>query len=111
MKTLPKKVIIDNQTWLRGGNSPDGLSSLLHHESRQRCCVGFVAKEMGFEDRGMEGEAYMSELCLDNDNIDDPFHELGVYDINDNRNIKDHRRRQMLKRKFKKIGIELEFIN
>jgi len=136
----PKKVVIVRATWVRGtcllgpGNptyDERGISMLLNDKGR-RCCLGFVGQQLCevtddeaktsyypsnrwvlqkfhqhlpglFKDkllaRGIGAKADLSEVCND------------IVAVNDTQALTDEEREKKLIELFKKIDVEIEFVD
>lgn len=117
MLKLPKSFTVDRATWLRGSRHDIALLT----EGGGRCCVGFLAKEMGIGDDRLCYRQVLGEVVDDGDprnpslpaelrapSIVGP--DLGViYTTNDSRGISDTAREAKLTELFAAIGIEVRF--
>ena len=105
------KFTVKRSEWLRGGEN----GVLFHCDTKQRCCLGFLAKEVyGFDDDQMGMIGHISELFEGTDQ--EEFEswegdEVDVIKANDNREISDSEREKKLTSIFSDIGFEVKFVD
>ncbi len=114
------KLVIDRKIWLRGREAFKN-SQLLRNDNK-RCCVGIYLGQCGVKDKFLKGQDYAigvpasklpdeAKWLIDfSDYLNsDDAHRL--YQINDQPEMSEKMREYLVKRKFKKYGIAVEFIN
>lgn len=111
MIKLPKSFTVDRATWLRGS-----VGSLLEDDGR-RCCVGFLAKEMGYSDDEMRsmpvlGDVTRTELGLPPElrTCNWSSGDGDIYGANDDDALSDTDREAKLTELFAGIGVEVKFV-
>jgi hypothetical protein len=118
------KVVVDCERWVRGRYKKYGRSCLLN-EKGNRCCLGFVAKVLGYRDGSIQtllAPAKILETRQSNVLCDVQETERGVFvrnsvfsaeamGLNDYASIDDAERRRRLVVLGKEHGVEFEFIN
>ncbi len=120
------KLVIDINKWLRGEGGD--LSYLKRECDGKLCCFGFIALAAGFTEdeilnhrtihtlfftyRSKEKElSALKFLNAEKYRVAMPSEAcLYIIKINDDPEINDMDRKFILKRKFKEIGVELEFV-
>ena len=117
---LVKKFQVSLATWAHGSETKSynikyNMWNRLLHTNGTRCCVGFLAKNMGVPDKILSKCTSLGDVA-DSSPKFEIFKELatkiivsGIYDDNDHY-MKSSDRKRILKRKFKTLGIELEFV-
>lgn len=121
------KLKIERRKWLRG----EGRGVLYRPNDGRMCCLGFYCKAKGFSKTEMEGLSSPEELTYDSaldskrikkieallektpegyysDYIDNEICR-SLVDINDDEKRSDTVREKMIKTRFKKIGVDVEF--
>ena len=111
-------LVVKRSKWLRGAG-PNGDSYLLHPTNRRMCCLGFLARAVGYkpcEIKGTHTPAYVKDpskfpaaiVSGDDDNTllcDD------MMDTNDSATLNDTQREYKLTRLFKKADIAITFVD
>ena len=131
-----KQLIIDRSKWRTGGhkyNESHGKTLLLNTQGNM-CCLGFYCLQLGelteneIKNKGDFTSFDPDELLLTNENIQNVafvYDEDGddtkrinntlfsdeAIEINDDRNIDNYTREQKLIEHFKKIDVDVTFIN
>ncbi len=108
---LPKSFTVDRATWLRGNTN----GATLLDEEGCRCCVGFLARDMGHSDTEMFCRSTLTDLSYENANLPsglaDADEETGaIYAVNDDDSLTDGQREATLTRLFADIGVEVRFV-
>jgi hypothetical protein len=112
MLKLPESFVVDRKTWLRGSLSAELLTT-----DGTRCCVGFLAKEMGVSDDDMRHCQVLHEVIEDAESslpgpLRSPSMVVGndnIYVANDDHQVSDTAREARLTELFAAIGIEVRF--
>jgi hypothetical protein len=121
------KIVVDCDRWCRGSNSGTAGGSRLLTGRGYRCCLGFVAKKLGYTDASLMAVGTPAELedhpsrnsnvlCYPRltDNGDDVritrFTSLAT-EINDDREISDTERMSRLRALGRKHGVLFRFAN
>lgn len=116
------KVVIDRATWQRGCDPNRGLTKLLN-DKNQRCCLGFLMRDLGYSDDELFSKDYPGNVsqndrklpCL----ISPLFENVGGHSdfvskaiqLNDDTKINSVEREYQLTKLFAKEEIELVFEN
>ena len=118
-KDTMDKFVIDRSKWLRG-EGPKGFSVLLRRSDRKMCCLGFYGEHLGVSRRKL--------IDIGNPPVIKRFGELApalvsthdkscnssvcdqIIRVNDSQEISDKMREYRLKRLFKSIGVNVEFV-
>lgn len=122
------ELVIDRKRWLRG----EEKSALVRKFDKKMCCLGFLGRACGIRRKDMVAVARPERLNSSSDIKKWPawlvsFIEMPAWQdadyfdtgrlgqqlmsLNDNQEISDKMREYKLKRKFKSVGLEVEFIN
>jgi len=115
------KFTVERSTWARG--KTDETNFLFNKYTNKRCCLGFVCKQLGFEDAQLEGVGSPIHLTwplggvgrnvlMDNGSTgyESPLTERAIT-INDDEFIDDEQREENLSKEFKLAGHEMVFID
>lgn len=126
MKEL-KTLVIDRNVWLRGRDAY--ATSALLREDGKRCCVGIYLQSCGIEDDRLlkkdfahslpenelpeEARWLVSVEEFEDEHLNYDSSEDGstLYSTNDSMELSEKMREYLVKRKFRKHGIKVEFIN
>lgn len=122
---IPKEVVIDRQTWLRGEGHPD--SFLYRSGDDKKCCLGFAALAAGANVDDIKSMCNFETLHRDKRIVISNMMKSTSYglaflreatevhqnliDINDHPSMSEEDREKQIKEEFGKAGIEITFIN
>ncbi len=103
------KFTINRKSWLHG---QDSFAML---DKNKMCCLGFYAKACGLQDKEIKyalspqsvKASWKTKLLVDGKNSSSC---ADIIFVNDSAYFKDEQRERLLKKKFKTLGIILEFI-
>ena len=119
-KDLPK-FTVKRSEWLRGeGSNESGLLC-----NGRLCCLGFYSRALGFSDLDLR-EATAPSMLIDNLGVKfdskllendrllygvDTKESTYLMTVNDNPDLEDQKREEILTQKFAELGIEVEFVD
>ena len=118
-KELPiEKLTIDRKRWLRGETD-----SVLRNKKGLMCCLGFYCLRKRFKVADIldvtspsdviyiNGTTRLDRLIVLDDDADDNAVCNNLMIINDNTDISDKQRERRITQLFKKINVEVKFVN
>lgn len=118
---------INRRRWLNGGNKNLVYSKLLSPHNDRQCCLGFLAREVGYSkeeinDLGCPSDAARETgdnkfpkgfLRWRRNTLSEPWIDTKVcrkmMDVNDDKEITNKLREEKLTKLFAKVGIKVEF--
>lgn len=122
------KLVIDRNKWLRGEGG--AVSALRRKSDSKMCCLGFFAKELGYEDDMINDRSspedfltarvtpnYWPKWAVNEEYEDgeDPYRTdtcdlMDLMKINDDEHMSDEEREGEIKRLFAEHGVDVEFV-